>query len=68
MKWQYKGDPSTSGWYAVLVCYDPLEGSIPMGAWWDGGEWKQRDVVAFGDSRPSQGEAEDLAYEHDPEA
>jgi hypothetical protein len=49
MEWNYDGKPSAPGWYAVLVCYDACEGVFPMGAWWDGANWQQKAVVAFGD-------------------
>jgi hypothetical protein len=65
MEWNYDGKPSAPGWYAVLVCYDACEGVFPMGAWWDGANWQQKAVVAFGDYGSTKQEAEDLAYAHD---
>ena len=67
MEWDYYGKPAIAGWYAVLVCYDEHEGVFPMDAWWDGSKWQEKSVIAFGDSMQTKKEAEDLAYEHDPD-
>lgn len=65
--------PDKPGWYAVLICYDPAEGSFPAGVKWDGKMWAgpfgtDAPVVArlertFDDGRA----ASEWAYEHDPD-
>lgn len=68
MKWNYEGKPSQIGWYAVLICYDENEGVFPNAAWWDGDRWSRKSVICFGDMRCTEQEAEQLAYDHDPDA
>jgi len=66
--WKFDGKPSEQGWHAVLVCYDEQEGTFPRAAYWDGGSWKQKAVVAFGEKRDTEESAESIAYENDPDA
>ena len=66
--WRFNDTPASPGWYAVLVYYEAEEGAFPQAAHWDGKEWGRKAVVAFGESRLTEQEAEDLAYEHDPDA
>ncbi len=59
--------PDAPGWYAVLLCYDTEEGVLPGSAEWDGAAWKHKAVVAFGERRDTEREADDLAYDNDPD-
>ena len=66
--WNYtEGPPDTCGWYAVLICYDPMEGAFPQAAFWDGYTWSRKAVSAWGASRETSALALELAYEHDPD-
>lgn len=68
--WIFVGTPPADkpGWYAALICYDEQEGAFPSAAEWDGAAWKQKAVVGFGERRPTQKEALELACEDDPDA
>lgn len=70
MQWMFDGTPPADapGWYAVLICYDAEEGVFPSSAEWDGTAWEEKAVVGFGERRPTQKEATDLAYENDLDA
>jgi len=67
MKWDFDGQPTEPGWYAVLVCWDSQEGIFPMAAHWDGQAWKHRAIVAFGEKCESEADAKALADLHDPD-
>lgn len=62
-------DPSgPAGWYAVLICWDENEGMFPSSSYWTGSDWKDnRPKVAFHGPHPSQQDAENWAYDHDPD-
>ena len=67
MNWEYMKNPNEPGWYAVLICYDPLEGISPGAGYWDGQKWNRKAVLGFGEKCETEAEAEALAYENDPD-
>lgn len=62
--------PTRVGWYAVLCCWDELEGSFPGANYWDG-KMRHPDINASWRRWPtvfkSKEEAETYAYDNDPE-
>lgn len=63
-------NPTERGWYATLKCWDAEEGIFPGAHFWNGDEWQpmtfasvQHWPIKFETER----DAEDFAYEHDPE-
>lgn len=58
------------GIYAALQCWDVQEGISPGALNWDGSRWIDGApaVVAFAGPFASLKEAEDWAYDHDPDA
>jgi hypothetical protein len=48
--------PIVSGWYPVLICYDPNEGCFPDSAEWDSAKgWLDGGpVFAFGPPMPTE--------------
>ena len=66
--WNYGDDqPGEPGWYPVLRCWDPEEGTFPGAGYWNGSSWDNQAVSSFGSRCASRTEAERLAYEHDPD-
>ena len=62
--------PEHSGWYPVLVCWDPDEGCFPSAAEWTGTEWRHPDGSPVTDYWPMRFDyqvyAAKFADEHDP--
>jgi len=70
MKWisfWWEEQPTISGWYPILICYDPHEGFFPHGAYWNGSEWDRNAVSHWLPTQAKDQEsANDEAYKHDP--
>jgi hypothetical protein len=70
--WNYGGaTPSRQGWYAVLICYDEMEGVFPGGAYWNPttASWHRKAVIAYGGHEcENEDSAVRLAYANDPDA
>lgn len=67
--WEWHSDnPKTAGFYAILFCYDPDEGTFPDSRFWDGKEWDESLPIVWVSSIafPTKEDAEDWAYENDP--
>lgn len=62
--------PAEAGWYATLLCWDPLEGMFPSAHYWTGTEW-QPETSAGISYWPIRFETEQgakkYADEHDPD-
>lgn len=39
------GDPTESGWYATLTCWNPEEGFFSGADRWNGSAWSERSSV-----------------------
>jgi len=61
-------DPTESGWYAVLICYDAEEGFSPSARYWKT-EWQSHSPVMCRLSQvfTTDEEATDAAYANDPD-
>lgn len=62
--------PGQIGWYATLLCWDPLEGMFPAAHYWNGAKWEpetnagiQYWPIIF----ESKQEAKNYADENDPD-
>jgi hypothetical protein len=71
MNWNYDDKyPDSEGWYAVRVCWDPVEGVCSGTAYWDGNGWRSDgwSIVAFSDSAfATEKEALEWAYANELE-
>jgi len=65
--WTWNTSPTEPGWYPVLVCYDPYEGTFPTSAHWVVDHWNQKSVIAYGGRCDTEAEATWVAYQHDPD-
>ena len=70
LEWNWDdNNPSSVGWYAVAVCWDPEEGICMGTGYWTGVEWVKAyaptRMVAFVGPFPAEATAEDWAYKHD---
>lgn len=72
--WVFGTKPSINGWYAILYCWEPEEGVFDDAARWNDGKWGDGSYYTYlpifcysSSSFATQLEAEDWAYDHNPE-
>ena len=64
-------DPKTlpPGWYSILYCWEPGEGTFPGAAYWNGSKWSDRLPIVEVSSGAfcDEAAARKWADENDPE-
>ena len=66
--WTFESEPTTDGWYSVIVCYDAAAGALsPSPVFWESNKWlpHKKSVVAFSGPFLTEEEAEGWGREHD---
>lgn len=67
-EWESDDDVQLNGWYATIHCWEVEEGMFPGANYWNGTSWDfKMPVFMWAGPFLSKSEAEEWAYEHDPE-
>lgn len=65
-QWTFEGRPSDPGWYPVLMCWEPLQGTFVAAAEWPFAFNVDVAIVAFGPMCRSEAEALAWANQNSP--
>lgn len=67
-EWTYDGRPAEPGWYPVLMCWEPEQGTFPAAAEYPFAFNVDVAVVAFGSRHGTEAAAQAWAFQHLPPA
>ncbi len=63
-EWTYEGRPADPGWYPVLMCWEPEQGTFPAAAEYPFAFNIDVAVVAYGPRHGTEAEAQAWAFLH----